>query len=266
MSNMSFSRLKQKPLILITSILALCGWIVAFGGACMLKVLNGAWWVMIYQLCITLGHWMVFLSGTVPQYRMAMMTFLASSIPLLTIQVDYVIQYTKSNIPKIPATAYVSGYIILLTVQYTWILVLGSDKSTFFGRMGHMEQAPLSHHHQQEHTTQGFEPEFYSEKLNNESRQSQLNSATLNRALYPLNSTTSVNTIAAIQKPSLGPIEYTEKVQALHAYNASAQDPNELSFEKGEILEIVDRKGNWWQARKSNGAIGIIPSNYFAQH
>lgn len=114
-----------------------------------------------------------------------MMTFLASSIPLLTIQVDYVIQYTKSNIPKIPATAYVSGYIILLTVQYTWILVLGSDKSTFFGRMGHMEQAPLSHHHQQqqEHAAQGFEPEFYSEKLNNESRQSQLNSASLNRAL-----------------------------------------------------------------------------------
>lgn len=42
----------------------------------MLKVLNGVWWVIIYQLCITLGHWVVFLSGTVPQYRMAVSYFI----------------------------------------------------------------------------------------------------------------------------------------------------------------------------------------------
>lgn len=107
-----------------------------------------------------------------------MMTILASSIPLLTIQVDYVIQYTKTNIPKIPATAYVSGYTILLIVQYMWVLVLGSDKSTFLGKLGHLEQPSF-----QQQQQQGFEPEFYSEKLNNESKQSQPNSATLNRAL-----------------------------------------------------------------------------------
>lgn len=42
----------------------------------------------------------------------------------------------------------------------------------------------------------------------------------------------------------------------------SAEDPNELSFEKDEVLDILDKRGNWWQARKSDGTTGIVPSNY----
>lgn len=81
------------------------------------------------------------------------MTFLASSIPLLTIQIDYVVQYTKTNIPKVPASAYVAGYIILVTVQYMWVLVIGSDSQTWLGQLGY--------------PTLSFEPTscFYSEKL-----------------------------------------------------------------------------------------------------
>ncbi|KAI7897674.1 uncharacterized protein BX663DRAFT_444591, partial [Cokeromyces recurvatus] len=62
-----------------------------------------------------------------------------------------------------------------------------------------------------------------------------------------------------IQQPIL---QYKEKVQSLHAYKANPEDPNELSFNKGEVLEIAERNGNWWQARKADGTVGIIPSNY----
>ena len=42
---------------------------------------------------------------------------------------------------------------------------------------------------------------------------------------------------------------------------ASPDDPNELSFSKGEILYIVDKTGKWWQAETEDGARGSM--SYF---
>ena len=38
--------------------------------------------------------------------------------------------------------------------------------------------------------------------------------------------------------------------------NASPDDPNEISFQKGEVMEIIDKQGKWWQAKKSDGTVG----------
>ncbi|KIJ08472.1 hypothetical protein PAXINDRAFT_18396 [Paxillus involutus ATCC 200175] len=55
---------------------------------------------------------------------------------------------------------------------------------------------------------------------------------------------------------------YLYKARGLYSYNASPDDPNEISFTRGEILDIVDKQGKWWQAKKFDGTIGIAPSNY----
>lgn len=52
-------------------------------------------------------------------------------------------------------------------------------------------------------------------------------------------------------------------VIALYSFNSG--NPEELQFEKGDLMDIVDQPSDdpdWWEARKSDGAIGLVPRNY----
>ncbi|CAD6581905.1 MAG: Transmembrane osmosensor [Tremellales sp. Tagirdzhanova-0007] len=47
--------------------------------------------------------------------------------------------------------------------------------------------------------------------------------------------------------------QYKHRARAMFAYAASPEDSNEVSFAKGDLLEVVDNTGKWFQ---------IAPSNY----
>ncbi len=55
-------------------------------------------------------------------------------------------------------------------------------------------------------------------------------------------------------------------VVALYPFNSG--NPEELAFNKGDILEIIDQPQDdpdWWEARMTDGITGLIPRNYVEQ-
>lgn len=53
------------------------------------------------------------------------------------------------------------------------------------------------------------------------------------------------------------------RVRALYAFQSGNQE--ELSFERGNVMDIIDRPENdpdWWEARKADGSTGLVPRNY----
>ncbi|CAG8450683.1 8583_t:CDS:2 [Racocetra fulgida] len=54
--------------------------------------------------------------------------------------------------------------------------------------------------------------------------------------------------------------EYQFRAKAM--YDCNPEDRTELSFVKGDYLDIASKEGKWWRARKADGTTGIAPSNY----
>ncbi|KAI4894506.1 hypothetical protein NFI96_020675 [Prochilodus magdalenae] len=52
-------------------------------------------------------------------------------------------------------------------------------------------------------------------------------------------------------------------VQTLYPFSSVTDE--ELNFEKGEIMEVVEKPENdpeWWRCRNSRGVVGLVPKNY----
>ncbi|KAI9481358.1 MAG: hypothetical protein EXX96DRAFT_566403 [Benjaminiella poitrasii] len=278
-------RISDNVFMLTTLSLAVVAWLITFIGACVFRrgLSGGSWWIIVYEFLLLATLVFVLINNTFTHYRFMLLTFLAASIAMVTYQLDYVLPASKFTLSyKSGASAYAVGYIILMITQFVWIIVFGSETESRLGKYspsnyngnsvgiieGHSENG------QQQYATTGDKtmvPDSSNMPFgtttstnsqmpyNNTANNTVSSHPATNVSVDPNNSAVGTSDAMAPQQPV---VEYKEKVQSLHAYEANPEDPNELSFTKGEILEIVDRNGNWWQARKSDGKMGIIPSNY----
>ncbi|XP_071383703.1 SH2/SH3 adapter protein Nck1 isoform X2 [Centroberyx affinis] len=69
--------------------------------------------------------------------------------------------------------------------------------------------------------------------------------------------------LAAVVSSATNGNRVLHTVQALYPF--SSGNDEELNFEKGEVMEVVEKPENdpeWWKCRKADGQLGLVPKNY----
>ncbi|KAG0025430.1 Transmembrane osmosensor [Podila clonocystis] len=226
-----FQLMLAQPIFLCTLILYAIGWFITFISACVLG--SGAsllWVIVFYNLFVLLGVTLAVSTDAVHTYRLAIVAYIAGSLSLTFSIINATIGsiFAESN-------AAASGLIFQSLPLIFWITYFGSEEDSFVKRSINSFTVPRT----PGAVTSNGVVQGVSSPEQQYQQQQELSSVVVAPAA-----------------------DYAYKARALYSYEANPEDSNELGFVKGEILDIVDNKGKWWQARKQDGTVGIAPSNY----
>ncbi|KAG2230506.1 hypothetical protein INT48_009881, partial [Thamnidium elegans] len=234
----------SSPTILATSALTAAAWLILFIGACVAGFHGVAWWIIIFELVFVVGT--IVLLGVNKFYRFHKMVYVVMAVSL--VYLTYLCQFTLDNNGDPGARAAAAGSVMLLIVQFIWAICLTSPEGSWFSRNGSANF---------KNSAVGVTGANLSRKFSNTVRPNHNSGGKKNydSPLPPRHD----------EERDVGDgnnNDDCEQATALHDYQGSPDDPNELSFSKNEVLDILDKRGNWWQARKRDGTTGIVPSNY----
>ncbi|KAI8997655.1 SH3 domain-containing protein [Pilobolus umbonatus] len=257
------SLLSNNPFTVFTCILAIAGWIIVFVGLCTsyLFIQQISWWIASYELIVILIVSTIFWTNTLSIYYPVGLSFITIGMPY---SINEIIRYISTDRSSLIAST--SGYVILIVVKFIWIFLLGiQHDGTGLQPFGDLHHNIYGSAYGKAHSTNVM---FGNNPLTNVPGTNYPTNMTA--PTFPIsghNRVVSVPIYATSPPPEntvfLSPTaEYLIPVIAIHNYSASNDDPNELSFSKGETLYVHEKQGSWWQAKKSNGVVGMIPSNY----
>eukprot|EP00160_Parvularia_atlantis_P014494 Unigene3637_Nuclearia_a/m.11099 Unigene3637_Nuclearia_a/g.11099 ORF Unigene3637_Nuclearia_a/g.11099 Unigene3637_Nuclearia_a/m.11099 type:complete len:252 (-) Unigene3637_Nuclearia_a:33-788(-) len=237
------STITGNPVLLIGFFLAFAGWVIALAGVSQISALGPqfaaayafTWWTIVYVLLVLAVLVYTIIQGTFAQYRTALGLYVTLATGLLT--------SATASAPSGAFGALLAGLIILDLVFYPLMgLVIMLDLGD--GNGGGMMLPGINI------TLPARKPST--------PQQAPLPGTPAGAEAAAQSARASRTSTAILEEASTEPMPAT----ALFSYTANPNDPNEISFAKGEVLTVLDRKGKWWRAKKADGTVGIVPSNY----
>ncbi|TNY19145.1 hypothetical protein DMC30DRAFT_16713 [Rhodotorula diobovata] len=297
-SSFSLRPVFSHPGFLLTLLISTAGFFAAFIGQIVLESkynkLDGGsavgvpWFGIFLQLFINIGVFMTLATDSVGANRFQLSIFLAVALVMAVIGANLGIFQDESYYLAIGA-----GWILIAFVDILWILYFTSSDDAWFATI--FDLGASQHFSSRSSSVTGFSahrrgpssragagsamgmsgpsgPVSYQGYAATKGGAGSIAGSRLGPATSVSVHDLQVDGSHAGTEPSLlgeATSEYHApmlKARALYSYSASPDDPNEISFAKGEILDILDNSGKWWQARKTDGTKGIVPSNYLALH
>ncbi|KAJ9071137.1 Transmembrane osmosensor, variant 4 [Entomophthora muscae] len=219
---------------LLSTFLSGTGWLFVTAGAAGLALPTFIWMYILFTLMTILMVIYVVRTRQFPAYRLQLVFMLSVVIMLLGTTIR-VVENQNTNF----LTLIFIGAVVQIVVMLFWILLIGSEPGTLAYYLSGQSDALVG----------AFIPQVGGPY-----------GATTAGDLYfgvnPASTSTHLrHHISGITAP-----DHVLRVRAHYPYEATS--PEEVSFVKHEVMEVLNNQGNWWKVLKADGRIGMAPSNY----
>lgn len=272
---LDFTPVLTHYLFLFTTILAILAWFIAFVSqvvtTAQIASVGVAWFGIFLELFLIIGVVHTLATDSIATHRLQISVFGSIAIVFAVIAVNDSIY---SGRPSLDAMA--AGWLILAIVDILWVIFFTSEEDSLawhvLNSLGTGGLTPPSRRRRSAinlETANGGFPAGYS-NVTTDKHSSQHAGMDRESGVQPpdgpppapMGPTPPPEPDVGVGPAPEHPSAPHKSAKALYAYTASPDDPNEISFSKGEILTITDSNGKWWQATKWDGSTGIAPSNY----
>ncbi|KAJ1501850.1 Transmembrane osmosensor [Coelomomyces lativittatus] len=253
----------------ISLFLSIAGWFIAFVALIFQSstvVTTQSWVILMWLMFYVPVFYTMLLHSSFPFYRSFLSHTLNITFIITAFEIHLSLQREFSTIAS-SAKAEASGLILLELSVLSWLLYVSALDAPLVQRLLGGGPSKSTSAPQLPPPTAPLSPIVLSEQPSSSSSAPPRQSLVSKLSVYLKKSnanTPSEEAMPSRPAPMLGSSNpYAYKAKALFAYKGNEADPEELSFNKDEILEVASPQGNrWWQAKKKNGQVGIAPSNY----